>query len=127
MRNKSILIVDDIHINRVLLSEIVKEMGSTSLEAKDGQEAIKILETKQVDIVLMDIEMPVMNGFETTIYIRENFSTPMNQIPIIAITAHDPNSFYEEYQGAGFNDLITKPYTYAKLSKTISTILGGIA
>ena len=70
-----ILIVDDIVINRMLLAELIKKLGYKYSQASNGQEALEKLKTDQIDLVLMDIEMPVMNGIETTKYIRENLVT----------------------------------------------------
>lgn len=116
MENKyTILIVDDIFINRMLLKEILREISKELMEAENGKDAIEIIKNNTIDIVLMDIEMPVMNGLETTIYIRTNFPEPNNQIPIIALTAHNPEDFFQEYQSAGFDDLLTKPYSFEKV------------
>jgi len=125
MKKIKILLVDDIFLNRILLQEIITEIGLFAVEAKNGKEAIEILQKeKDIDLVLMDIEMPVMNGFETTRYIRQKFSAPQNSIPVVAITAHDPNSFMEEFNNIGFNQLISKPYTIDKISLMIKTIFG---
>src|SRR6056297_1028129 len=116
MENKyTILIVDDIFINRMLLKEILREISKDLMEAENGKDAIEIIKNNPIDIVLMDIEMPVMNGLETTIYIRTNFPEPNNRIPIIALTAHNPEDFFQEYQSAGFDDLLTKPYSFEKV------------
>lgn len=119
MNNYKILVVDDIFINRILLCEIIDEIGAIHLEASDGEIAIKIIKEQKPDIILMDVEMPVMNGFETTKYIRNKLKEPFNKIPIVAITAHDPNYFVEEYKNSGFDDMITKPYTTSKINNLI--------
>ena len=116
----NILIVDDIFVNRLLLSEIVKKIGCNYQEAKNGKEAVDFLKTKDYDMVLMDIEMPVMNGLETTRYIRDKFEEPKNNIPIVAITAYNPSDFFDEFKSAGFDGLITKPYLKGKVTKIIS-------
>ncbi len=123
MESYKILIVDDIFINRVLLTEIVTEIGSEYIEAKNGKEALQVIQNENIDLVLMDIEMPVMNGFETTAAIRK-LPNPLCDLPIIAITAHDPHSFFEEYHEAGFNELISKPYTVEKISRLLKKFYG---
>lgn len=111
-----ILVVDDIFSNRLLLHELIKELGFECIEATNGKDAIEILsKVNGIQAVLMDIEMPIMNGIETTKYIRENFTKPKNQIPIIALTAHNPEIFFHDYKDAGFNYLLTKPYSLQKL------------
>jgi len=115
-----IIIVDDIFTNRLLISEIVKSMGHSTLEAINGREALEMLQSEgKIDLVLMDIEMPVMNGIETTRFIRESLPFPVNQIPIVALTAHNPKLFFEDFQDVGFNQLLTKPYSIEKLMKLI--------
>ncbi len=117
-----ILIVDDILVNRMLIKEIVKDIGSKLFEASNGKAAIDIFEQEEVDIILMDIEMPIMNGIETTKYIRLNFSKSKRSVPIIALTAHNPNSFSDELQNAGFNFIMTKPYSVDKVLKLIEEV-----
>ncbi len=72
----------------------------------------------------MDIEMPVMNGFETTQMIRTEFDSPYRNMPIIAITAHNPEEFKENHKTIGFSDIITKPYTPPKIEEIINKYLG---
>lgn len=119
---KKILIVDDIFVNRLLLKEIIKKIEHESVEAQNGKEAIEILQKQNIDLILMDIEMPVMNGIETTKYIRERMPVPKRDVPIIAITAHNPNDFFEEFSTVGFNQLMTKPYSIEKIKKALVQI-----
>ncbi|NOZ47639.1 MAG: response regulator [Chlorobi bacterium] len=115
-----ILIVDDIIMNRILLTEIINNLGFEYLEAENGKKAIEILKNTEIDIVLMDIEMPVMNGLETTQYIRTKLATNKSNTPIIALTAHDPNDFFSDFEETGFDHLLTKPYTLNKISEVIN-------
>lgn len=111
----NLLIVDDIFVNRLLIKEIVKKIEARCFEAENGKQAIDILEKEAIDIILMDIEMPVMNGLETTKYIREKFTSPKNNVPIIALTAHNPSTFFDDFKDVGFNQLMTKPYSVSKV------------
>ena len=120
--NYRILIVDDIFVNRLLLREIVKKFSEVCFEAQNGKEAIDILSKEDLDVVLMDIEMPVMNGLETTKYIRDKIPAPKNKIPIIALTAHNPATFFDDYNDVGFNQLITKPYSVDNILKNIQQV-----
>lgn len=121
MRKFNFLIVDDILMNRILLKEIIRELSNVIREASNGKDAIDIIETECVDIILMDIEMPVMNGLETTQHIRNKMPYPKNLLPIIALTAHNPNDFFESYHNAGFNHLLTKPYSFDKIIEAINS------
>ncbi|MDA3868279.1 MAG: response regulator [Salinivirgaceae bacterium] len=115
-----ILIVDDIVINRILLVELIKKLGYNYAQASNGREALNCIESDKIDLVLMDIEMPVMNGIETTQHIRENLKS---NLPIIALTAHNPEDFFETFEQGGFDDLITKPYLLDKIGKTVDKVL----
>jgi CheY-like chemotaxis protein len=117
-----VLIVDDIFTNRLLLVELLKTIGHEYTQVENGKEAIEALESDSFDLVLMDIEMPVMNGLETTKYIREKFQYPKNKIPIVALTAHTPQLFFEDFKDAGFDKLLTKPYNIEKLSAVIEEL-----
>jgi len=111
-----ILIVDDIFSNRMLLNEIIREFGFDCIEATNGKDAIEILNNNNdISAILMDIEMPVMNGLETTKHIREKLNFPKNKIPIIALTAHNPEIFFQDFKDVGFDQLLTKPYSIEKI------------
>jgi len=106
MANLRILVVDDIYTNRYLLSELIKMTGNEAVLAENGEEAIEILQNEEIQMIFMDIEMPVMNGIETTRYIRNEMPSPLNVVPIIALTAHNPEMFFEDYSDVGFDELI---------------------
>jgi CheY-like chemotaxis protein len=120
MKLKKILIVDDIFSNRLLLSSALETLGISSKAVNDGQAAINALEEEQYSLVFMDIEMPVMNGLETVRYIRNKMYAPEKDIPIIALTAHNPNEYGREIDNAGFTEILTKPYSIEKLQSIIS-------
>ena len=122
MANLRILVVDDIYTNRYLLMELVKRTGNEVVEAENGEDAIRILENEKIDLVFMDIEMPVMNGIETTMHIRDNMPFPTNAIPIIALTAHNPELFFEDFSDVGFDELITKPFSVEKIMAKINSL-----
>ena len=120
-----ILIVDDIFTNRLLLTELVKTIGHEYAQVENGKEAIEVMKQEDFDLVLMDVEMPVMNGLETVVYIRKNFPYPKNKVPIVALTAHDPQLFFEDFKDTGFDKLLTKPYNIEKLSGIINELIPG--
>ena len=64
--------------------------------------------------------MPVMNGIETTQYIRNHLQYPKNQTTIVALTAHNPALFFEDFNDVGFNNLLTKPYSIDKFKQLVS-------
>jgi CheY-like chemotaxis protein len=120
--NLKILIVDDIFVNRLLIKEIVKKIGALCKEAENGKQAVELLSKEDFDIILMDIEMPVMNGLETTRYIRERFPLPKCKVPIIALTAHNPLTFFNDHKDVGFDQLMVKPYAVDKVLSLIQQV-----
>ena len=104
MSKPKVLIVDDILVNRMLLSDIATSIGCECTLAKNGKEAIDLIMENDFNMVIMDIEMPVMNGLETTSAIRK-IEGRKSQIPVIALTAHDPADFFSEFSACGFNEL----------------------
>jgi CheY-like chemotaxis protein len=118
------LVVDDIFTNRLLLTEILKEIGYDCQEAENGSEALDCFTNDDFDMILMDIEMPVMNGIEATRKIRELEEIDNSKVPIIAMTAHNPGTYFNNYSDAGFDQLVTKPYSIAKISSVIEKVCG---
>jgi len=123
MSKPLLLVVDDIFVNRILLKEIISQIDCECKLASNGKEAIKQLESQRFDLVLMDIEMPVMNGLETTKYIRNEMKEPISKMPIVALTAHNPNDFFDEFNSAGFDELVTKPYLVNKIRELVDKFI----
>ena len=117
--NISILIVDDNFANRLYIVEIVELLKFNYTEAKNGAECLEILRKNDFNMIFMDIEMPILNGIDTTRMIRQTMPYPKNNIPIIALTAHDPSFFLANFMECGFNDILMKPATLAKISELI--------
>jgi two-component system, response regulator, stage 0 sporulation protein F len=115
-----IIIADDFFTNRLLLSEIIEDLGHKYITAENGKEAVEALVNNEVDLVLMDIEMPVMNGLEATKYIREKLGKPKCSTPVIALTAHNPKIFFNDYKDVGFDQLLTKPYSIDKITNLLA-------
>ncbi len=114
------LLVEDNEMNRLIATQSLQHFGCRVVPATDGQKAIEILQSGTFDFVLMDIQMPVMDGMETTQYIR---NTLQLDIPIIALTANAFRSEIDQYLAIGMNDYITKPYEEYHLFSTIANTL----
>jgi CheY-like chemotaxis protein len=115
-----IIVADDYYTNRLLVSEILKNLGHEFIEAENGLQALEALEkNNDIDLVFMDIEMPVMSGLEAMRYIREKLEYPKNRIPIIALTAHTPGIFADEDRDKGFNQTLVKPYSIDKIGELL--------
>jgi CheY-like chemotaxis protein len=123
MTNLKIIIADDIFTNRLLLSEIIEDLGHTFITVENGKEAVNALINNPIDVVLMDIEMPVMNGLEATKYIREKLPSPKCHTPVVALTAHNPKIFFDDYKDVGFSQLLTKPYSVKKITDLLESFM----
>jgi len=104
-----ILLVEDNAVNQVLALRLLEKRGHTVAVAGNGKEALTALEKQSFDLVLMDVQMPEMDGFEATIAIREKEKTSGNHVPIIAMTAHAMVGDKERCLEAGMDDYISKP------------------
>ncbi|MBC7845358.1 MAG: response regulator [Flavobacterium sp.] len=111
-----ILVVEDNKINQTVTNRIIQKNNCSCIMVEDGFQAIEILNKEVFDVVLMDINMPLMNGFETTRKIRlKGIKTP-----IIALTAFAKDEIIEEAISAGMNDIMVKPFEPIKLFKVIT-------
>ncbi|WP_413997963.1 response regulator [Flavobacterium sp. W1B] len=114
-----ILVVEDNKINQVIIKKIIEKQNSNCVVANDGYTALEILDKERFDVILMDINMPLINGFETTRKIRQKGI----YTPIIALTAFSKEEITEEAISAGIDDIINKPFESELLFKTINYIL----
>jgi len=124
MKKRNILIVDDYEDNRLLLSNIADILGCDYQVAANGVEALESIKKNDFDLVLMDIEMPLMNGFDVIDEVRNNFWGPKRDIIIVAITAHSPAHFTEKFKEVKFNDFVAKPYTVDKVEAIFNKYFG---
>lgn len=115
-----ILVVDDNEINRLVATTILNNYGGETAEASNGVEAIEFLKSTSVDLVLMDIQMPLMNGYDAARTLRKEISTTM---PIIALTANAIKGDNKKCLEAGMNDYIAKPFKEEDLLKMIAGML----
>ncbi|MBU8892131.1 MAG: response regulator [Bacteroidales bacterium] len=114
--NKVVVIAEDEQINYLFLKAVLKPTRTKVIWTKTGQETIDICNTEKVDIVLMDIKMPDLNGLEATIEIKKVFP----DLPIIAQTAYAMEEDEEASINAGCNDYIAKPIRPEKLLNMMS-------
>jgi signal transduction histidine kinase/CheY-like chemotaxis protein len=106
-RSPEILLVEDNIVNQKVVLAILSKRGFHVSIASNGVEALETLKTSRFDLVLMDVQMPVMDGIEATQRIRESY--PPHKLPIIAMTAHAMNGDRERCIEAGMNDYVSKP------------------
>lgn len=114
-----VLVADDDDGGRMLAKEIVRQAGHSVMTAKDGQHAITLIEQDAFDVVLMDVQMPVMDGVEATKIIRERDSRSGRHTIIIALTAYAMASDKERFLAAGMDGYLAKPISGAELLAAI--------
>lgn len=119
--NKRVLLVEDNNINQVIALKVLTEFGMQPTLAKNGQEAVEEAKKSVYDIILMDIQMPIMNGYEATHEIRK--LPEYQSVPIIAITANAMSDDKVTSLKAGMNSHITKPINADKLLVELSSLL----
>lgn len=118
-----ILLVEDNKINRLVVAKLLHKMGMEVTTANDGLEGLEIFERQPFDLVLMDIQMPEMDGYQATMEIRRHANPLKREVPIIALTA---SAFLTEKEKAvlfGMNDHVRKPFSPEELLEKISTCL----
>ncbi len=115
--DETILVVDDIETNRYLIKEWLTSFGLRVMLAANGHEALKACETKKPDLIITDLVMPIMDGFETALKLKENPETC--NIPIIALSA----SNHVDIPEGTFDDYLIKPINIGQLVKTITKYL----
>ena len=119
-----ILIADDNEYNRIVARDTLKSEANVEiLEAANGQEAIDLVGNMPFDVILMDVQMPGMNGFDATRYIRTNFESPAKETPIIALTASVLRTDLDKCKEAGMDSYIPKPFKPQQLITGIAQVL----
>ncbi len=118
------LLVEDDPVNQKTIGKMLAKIGLAADLAQGGRDALDKLAANHYDIILMDIQMPDMDGIETTRRIRENETSDNKDIPIIALTAHAFQSDAQKFLDAGMDGYVAKPISMLKLSQTIAECLG---
>ena len=116
-----VLIAEDNPVNRELLRELLELLGYTVLEACDGQEALRIIEQSQPELLLLDIGMPVMDGFAVIRRIREN--PRLAKLPVVAVTAYAMRGDQERILNSGFDGYLSKPINPSSLIQELDRLL----
>jgi len=118
-QNLKVLVVEDNKINQLLAKQLLTSWGVTVEVANDGFEAIAKLQRRTFDLILLDLQMPEIDGFEVTRFVRKTIKAPANQIPIVALTADAFTETKQLTQNAGMNDFITKPFQQKDLLRVL--------
>ncbi len=121
-RKLTVLLAGDNPVNRVLAQKLLQKQGHTVTSVNNGREALQLWEenqSRQFDVILMDVQMPEMDGLQASSLIREEELAMGAHIPIIAVTAHAMKGDRERCLAAGMDGYITKPINPAELAETI--------
>lgn len=118
---KKILVVEDVDFNRDLLVQLLEDDYEV-IEAANGQEGVKLAERERPDLILMDLSLPVMDGWEATRQLKANDN--LRSIPVIALTAHAMKGDEEKALAAGCDDYLVKPLDEDELIAKIQKYLG---
>ena len=116
-----ILLVEDNEMNRDMLSRRLQRKGYSVVTADDGEKGLLLARSETPDLILMDISLPVMSGWEVTRLLKANEST--RHIPIIALTAHAWVTDRQKAIEAGCDDYDTKPVEFGRLSEKMENLL----
>ena len=117
------LVVEDNPVNRHLAVRLIQKLGHSITTAADGREALRALENEDFDLVLMDVQMPDMDGFQATQAIREKEELTGKHLAIVAMTAHAMHGDRERCLSAGMDGYIAKPVTAKEMFSTIESVL----
>ena len=130
-RPLKILVADDTPLNLHLVQKLLTRKGHSVIPVEDGQKVLDAIQKEPFDAILMDVQMPVMDGIEATRTIRAweeqglqtNLSAPGKKIPIIALTANDQGTAHKTCLGAGMNGVIAKPIDVKSLLTRLTSII----
>ncbi len=122
MDQKKILIVEDNELNMKLFHDLLEVHGYTTLQTKDGREALQLAREHRPDLILMDIQLPEVSGLEVTKWIKAD--DELKSIPVIAVTAFAMKGDEEKIRSGGCEAYIAKPISVDSFLETIQTVLG---
>lgn len=118
---QTILVVDDMSDNIILISLSLQDMGYRVVTATNGADAFNVAKLARPDLILMDIAMPQQDGLAATRRIREE--ADLQTVPVVALTAFDTDGFRQAAFDAGFNGYLTKPIDFDRLRNLITKLL----
>lgn len=121
---KTILIAEDSSVILSLTRKILEQQKYRVVQAKNGGEVLRLLESQPVDGVLMDINIPVRNGLDCTRDIRAHADARIRELPVIAITGNANNYSLEQFREAGINDFLPKPLDFDALVRAVRQYVG---
>lgn len=123
-KKKKILVAEDFEPARKIMADILSALGYDYETVENGFDVIFALKKSAFDAILLDLQMPLLDGFETIEHIRRNMGYPVNAIPVVAMTGRDFGSeLSQTYKDEGFNGVIQKPFSLDKLDDLLKRLL----
>lgn len=122
-----VLLVEDNIVNQNMVAMILQKRGAHVLVANNGQEALKKYSPETIDVILMDIQMPILDGYQTAQKIRELENETSTYTPIIALTANALNNEKEQCFAQGMDGYLSKPFSIQGLLECIKNTLSSVA
>ena len=122
----NILVVEDNPVNQDLLSLMLTDFGYNICITENGLAGVDAYKNEKFDLVLMDIQMPIMDGFTATSEIRSLEKKSGNYVPIIAVTAHSMSGYKEKCLAAGMDNYLAKPYLIDELQNVITETVNAL-
>jgi two-component system cell cycle response regulator DivK len=119
--SKRVLVVEDQEDNRQILRDLLASAGYEMIEAHDGEGALIAARTQSPDLILMDIQLPILDGYEATRRIKAQ--SDLRHIPIVVVTSYALSGDEEKARAAGCDAYVAKPYSARKLLETINRYL----
>ena len=118
----AVLLAEDNVVNQKLATRLLEKMGHRVMLAANGAEAVRLHGSSQFDLILMDVQMPEMNGFEATAQIRDREKRTGDHIPIVALTAHAMQGDRDRCLAAGMDDYLSKPLNANALAEKLESV-----
>lgn len=126
LQDITVLVADDVPLNLIIMTHLLTRAGASIHTAANGRQVLEILDEQSIDIVLMDLQMPVLDGYETTQVIRQS-GQQYCQIPVLAVTGETHPTEIKKCIKVGMNDFITKPFEpqviYQKIVSLVHTYI----
>jgi two-component system CheB/CheR fusion protein len=126
-RPLQVLLAEDNAVNQLLATRLLQKLGHTVVTASNGREALERLDTLVPDVILMDVQMPEMDGFEAAAAIRAREAGTGRRTPIVALTAHALQGYREECIQAGMDEYLTKPIRIDDLARMLAVVVPSAA
>lgn len=123
LKDIHVLVVEDNELNQILAAHLLESWEAKVALAENGKEALDKLNQHRYDIILMDVQMPIMDGYQTARYIRSQFDDTKRNIPIVAMTANAFSGEKEKCEAVGMNDYIVKPLQAKNLNFVINKLV----